>query len=278
MALFSGSHLAYPTIQAVDEQAGLADLQELEDALPELSSVSLAARAARKVAPNPVGREASLTRIKGMRSKPGSRRRRRWENACFLRDLAPMTDEEFAAEYMIDTESLFRHLFTDATALEQWLDFVTLPMDQQTRLLRQHPGGAPVVPSRKEVAEQRAARGFQLTSHQAFLRIDRNIRSMLKKQAIPLGLLQGLEERLLVFFVDETAAGDSDASATSVPPLVLTLESSFERMLMHGLAQYHGLTSESTESPSGRRTTTISFAGILSQRPTVLLSDYLGWL
>ncbi len=95
-----------------------------------------------------------------------------------------MTDEEFLAEYMEDTDSMFRDLFADANALEHWLDFMALPSEQQAAMLQDR--HTLTLRSRKDVALQRAAHGLQLTPHQAFLRIDRNIRAMLKKQAIPL--------------------------------------------------------------------------------------------
>lgn len=52
---------------------------DLHEALPALLP-RLSPRKIPRPAPNPVGREPSLTRIRGMRAKPGSRRRRRWDN------------------------------------------------------------------------------------------------------------------------------------------------------------------------------------------------------
>lgn len=69
-------------------------------------------------------------------------------------------------------------------------------------------------------------------------RLSATLRSLLKKRSLPLGMVQYLEGELVTFF-----------SAMPRDIYVSPELSSFERMLLHSLSDYHSLTSLSKDSP-----------------------------
>lgn len=217
--------------------------------------------------PNPLGRPPSLTRVKGLRAKPGSRRARRWENLAVLHEREPLTDDEMFALRTVDSPSLFRILFTNADALARWQDFMARPADEQAALLSAAVRAAapPMLCSPKEHAAARAAAGLGVSPRDAFLRIDRDIRRLFKKCAVPRATLEAIEDAVVAFL--ETAPGMGDEHT-------LALASGFERMALHGVAQFHGLQSASADD-AGTRVTTLRIAPRVQGRPGVRLVELL---
>ena len=100
--------------------------------------------------------------------------------------------------------------------------------------------------SQMNISDITGSRSFALTAHQCFQRINRNLRSFLRRSRFPNGELRHLEEELVAFFVEWP---------TSV--YVAELPDSYRRMMLHAVSQYLDLDARSFDvpgSPTGRQT------------------------
>ncbi|XP_018322633.1 R3H domain-containing protein 4 isoform X1 [Agrilus planipennis] len=154
----------------------------------------------------------------------GKRKQRRYLNRSILQTLNE--EEEDATGYvkLADKHKTpLTRLLEDETALHFWNDFIHKSEEEQEEFLKNSNSG-----HKKEVLENPKINTL-------YFRISSKIRRMLKiKRKLPIDLLQKIETDLLDFFT---------SSSTGEGVYILTPNSSFERLLLHGISQYHGLTS-----------------------------------
>ncbi|KAL8611215.1 hypothetical protein ACOMHN_013646 [Nucella lapillus] len=81
------------------------------------------------------------------------------------------------------------------------------------------------------------------SAEECFQRVDKNLRSILTRRHLPLGLVSQLEREVVGFFTDCPGS-----------VYVSHLASSFERLLLHAVCQYLGLCCQSFEEGGERRT------------------------
>ncbi|CAL1546341.1 unnamed protein product [Lymnaea stagnalis] len=213
-------------------------------------------------------------------SRRGIRHARRVDNLRFLLNLEEK-DEDIVmndpASTFEPSASVFEELFDDPDKMDMWNSFVESSEEEQRKILNYR--GLHVIKEDDEVEFE----GGQVTTdednwvmildersdHPAFSpvqcynRVDRNIRSLLKRRQLPMGMLANLEREIVTFFHD---------FPTSV--FVSSISSSFERMLLHALCQYLNLYSQSYDDGESRRTQ-VENHNQLFRPPSLLLSEYL---
>ncbi|XP_061682247.1 R3H domain-containing protein 4 isoform X2 [Syngnathoides biaculeatus] len=191
-------------------------------------------------------RNSDLTpRAKGKKSL------RRQENARYLTNLLERDDECPKDELEVCSTPAIPSIFTEAWTnddyVEPWSDFMNCSGEEQERLLSL---------LEQEVAKKKIV-GCLLkdqrnvnpafTAQECFQRIDRRLRTTLRRKQIPVGTLEVLEENLLSFFL---------AQPRSV--YTTNLSSSFERLLLHAVCQYMDLVSSSSNLHGCRQTEVVN--------------------
>lgn len=87
-----------------------------------------------------------------------------------------------------------------------------------------------------------AGRNFALTASECFMRINRNLRTFLRRNRFPAGELQHLEEELVAFFVEWPSS-----------VYVAQLPDGYRRLMLHAVSQYLDLDAHSFDVPGCRR-------------------------
>jgi len=87
-----------------------------------------------------------------------------------------------------------------------------------------------------------AGRNFALTANECFMRINRNLRTFLRRNRFPAGELQHLEEELVAFFVEWPSS-----------VYVAQLPDGYRRLMLHAVSQYLDLDAHSFDVPGCRR-------------------------
>lgn len=237
--------------------------------IEERKCSSLPSSPAKRVSPakkkqfyiNQAIRNSDLTpRAKGKKSL------RRQENTRYLtnlleKDECSKDDLEVCSNPAIP--SIFTEACTNGNYIEQWNDFMNCSGEEQERLLS--------LLEQEEAKQKNANRLLKdqrnvnpaFTAQDCFQRIDRRLRTTLKRKQIPMGTLEVLEENLLSFF---------NAEPHSVYTTNLT--SSFERLLLHAICQYMDLVSASTDYNGSRQTEVVNKQEEFLP-PQLLLSAYL---
>jgi len=85
-----------------------------------------------------------------------------------------------------------------------------------------------------------ACRKFVQTANECFMRINRNLRTFLRRNRFPAGELQRLEEELVTFFVEWPSS-----------VYVAQLPDGYRRLMLHAVSQYLDLDARSFDNPSG---------------------------
>nr|XP_057928391.1 R3H domain-containing protein 4 [Doryrhamphus excisus] len=207
-------------------------------------------------------RNSDLTpRAKGKKSL------RRQENTRYLANLLERDDECSKDDLEVCSSpaipSIFTQAWTNDNYIEPWSDFMNYSGEEQERLLSL---------LEREVARKKHASHLlkdqrnvnpAFTAQECFQRIDRRLRTTLRRKQIPVGTLAVLEENLLSFFIAQ-------------PHSVYTtnLSSSFERLLLHAVCQYMDLVSSSKDLNGLRQTEVVNKQEDFLP-PTPLLSAYL---
>eukprot|EP00238_Polyblepharides_amylifera_P014160 CAMPEP_0196582134 /NCGR_PEP_ID=MMETSP1081-20130531/37616_1 /TAXON_ID=36882 /ORGANISM="Pyramimonas amylifera, Strain CCMP720" /LENGTH=237 /DNA_ID=CAMNT_0041902617 /DNA_START=202 /DNA_END=912 /DNA_ORIENTATION=- len=189
----------------------------------------------------------------------GSRRRNRWFNERLLRDLAgPMDAEDMKSQYapppfgfVAPPSSLIlashsRH--RDA--------ILTMDMDDEMDLLEAWE--AQKAPSRLEVPC--GANSNYKIALQAWSRVAPKARTALRRCSSVAGL-QHLETPLLNLLRNQTSN-----------PLCLALPDSFQRMLIHGLCDFHGLVCHSVTQLNGERVTYVKIRSNIAETDIVYMT------
>jgi len=84
-------------------------------------------------------------------------------------------------------------------------------------------------------------RNFAQTANECFMRINRNLRTFLRRNRFPAGELQHLEEELVAFFVEWPSS-----------VYVAQLPDGYRRLMLHAVSQYLDLDAHSFDVPGGR--------------------------
>jgi len=216
---------------------------------------------------------------------------KRSNHLSFVRALVGLEEAEIETEFDLTQEnygrSAFSSLFSETEKMKAWNAFVEMTEeDQQTLIDSQHSSGDDVTSSTDQLVSEFV--NVQITeqgdvvennnssldkrqvhpsysSEACFKHVDPNIKAMLKKRHLPLGLLESVEQEMRTVFTE---------SLFSVYEPVM--ETSFGRMLVHAVTQYLGLESISFEC-DGIRSMTVVNKKQRFNPPALLLYQYLEW-
>ncbi|BFZ16801.1 hypothetical protein BsWGS_19840 [Bradybaena similaris] len=211
----------------------------------------------------------------------GVRRSRRLDNLKYLVNLQEKDDELVANDPSSTFEpscSLFEELFDNPDKMEMWNSFVESSEEEQWKILN-YRGLHDIKEDSEEEAEAEAPAQTaednwvmildERSDHPAFSpkecysRVDRNLRALLKRRQLPMGMLANLEREIVTFFHDYPAS-----------VYISNVSSSFERMLLHALCQYLNLRSHSFDD-NGSRKTQVENKHLQFRPPILLLTEYL---
>ncbi|XP_059160989.1 R3H domain-containing protein 4-like [Physella acuta] len=210
-------------------------------------------------------------------SRRGIRHARRVDNLKYLLNLEEK-DEDIVMNDSVSSfepsSSLFEVLFENPEKMEAWSSFVESSEEDQMKILNYR--GLHVIREDDEWdTEMTTAEDTWVmilddrSDHpayspvQCYNRVDRNLRALLKRRQLPMGMLANLERELVTFFHD---------CPTSV--FISHISSSYERMLLHALCQYLDLHSQSFDE-NGSRRTQVENRNQLFRPPSLLLTEYL---
>ncbi|XP_028301018.1 R3H domain-containing protein 4 [Gouania willdenowi] len=192
----------------------------------------------------------------------GKKSLRRQENSRFLANLlekeeCSKDDLEVCSSYPA-IPSIFTEACTNGNYIEPWNDFMNCSGEEQERLLS-------LLEQEEAKKKNRDPRNVDpsFNAQNCFQRIDRRLRTTLKRKQVPLGTLEVLEEDLLSFF---------NSQPRSV--YLTSLTSSFERLLLHAICQYMDLVSASSDCKGKRQTEVVNRQEEFLP-PQLLLSAYL---
>ncbi|XP_036377233.1 R3H domain-containing protein 4 [Megalops cyprinoides] len=195
----------------------------------------------------------------------GRKSLRRQENTRYLanlleRDECSKDEGEICGDPA--SPSIFTEACTNGSYVQSWNDFMNRSGEEQEKLLALLEEEAQRSRTTKLSKDQREVDpAYNVQDY--FQRIDRRLRTTLKRKQIPLGTLEVLEEDLLRFFA---------AQPHSV--YITRLGSSYERLLLHAVCQYMDLVSASSDCNGARQTEVVNKQEeFLPPRP--LLSAYL---
>jgi len=87
-----------------------------------------------------------------------------------------------------------------------------------------------------------AGRNFARTANDCFMRINRNLRTFLRRNRFPAGELQHLEDELVAFFVEWPSS-----------VYVAQLPDGYRRLMLHAVSQYLDLDARSFDVPGCRK-------------------------
>jgi len=196
----------------------------------------------------------------------GARRRRRWNNERVLRELAgPMTAEEMHSQFNpvpfgFRAPTAFEIVARPQHA-EIWDGFRNVDIDRQARVLErweQHNKEQAAAARRAHQPQRMSAPSSSAQQHEQAAQalkqwgnVSRKARAALRKANVHTVL--GLESQLLDHMDASVIANSSTKEAQggyAVPPLSLPGLDAWGRLLVHGLAEFHGLSS-STRPAAG---------------------------
>uniref|UniRef100_A0A061RUY1 Phenazine biosynthesis-like domain-containing protein 1-like n=1 Tax=Tetraselmis sp. GSL018 TaxID=582737 RepID=A0A061RUY1_9CHLO len=186
-------------------------------------------------------------------SRLGARRFRRWVNDRILRDMAGRLTAE-------DMQGLFspvpfggdlrKSVIQEASephVYALWQSFISIDMDRQDRVLQKWEEH---IASQRKSKATAAELGPETWALRTWARVGRKARNAMKRA--PDGLVEKLESRILDAL---RADGGDSGSGSSVD---LEVGSSFRRLIVHGIAEYHRLHSSShTDPKTGARVTRV---------------------
>ncbi|KAL2090309.1 hypothetical protein ACEWY4_014997 [Coilia grayii] len=195
----------------------------------------------------------------------GKKSLRRQENTRYLANLLERDEcvKEEGELCETATPTVFTEACTNGNYVECWSDFMNRSGEEQEKLLALLEEEAKRSSANKPAKDQREVNPA-FSAQDCFQRIDRRLRVCLKRKNIPMGTLEVMEEDLLTFF----RAQPHSVYSTS-------LQSSYERLLLHAVCQYMDLVSQSSDH-NGARQTEVKNNQEEFLPPHPLLSAYLG--
>uniref|UniRef100_A0A0B6YUA7 R3H domain-containing protein n=2 Tax=Arion vulgaris TaxID=1028688 RepID=A0A0B6YUA7_9EUPU len=211
----------------------------------------------------------------------GVRRSRRLDNLKYLINLQEKDDDlvlNDPSSTFEPSSSIFEELFENADKMEMWNSFVESSEEEQRKILNYRGLHDIKEDSEEDVNTEGTVTTAEdnwvmildeRSDHPAFSpkecysRVDRNLRALLKRRQLPMGILANLEREIVTFFHD---------CPTTV--YISSITSSFERMLLHALCQYLNLRSQSFDD-NGSRKTQVENKHRHFRPPLLLLTEYL---
>lgn len=255
-------------------------LLEVEDELPEPSLLSKS-RGLNKGRSNRKGTLYKSIDDLYIKKKMGANKARRCENLRHLLNLVPKEDWDNLEKHdkLESNVSVFAELLMESEKWEIWNDYINSSEEEQREFLenskQKHDKSEETEQSTNDaddkdfdpeswelIPDMRTTHpGF--TAEECYQRLDRRLRSTLKRRHFPQGLLMSIEEELVTFFQEWPTA-----------IYISQLANSFERMLLHAICQYLDLKSKSFDN-EGTRRTEVENNKEYFKPPNVLLSQYI---
>ncbi|XP_060596853.1 R3H domain-containing protein 4-like [Ruditapes philippinarum] len=211
--------------------------------------------------------------------RKGQKQARRCDNLKELINMVEKEDIELDFNIFEPTISAFAELFNEHEKMKAWNDFVNSTEEEQMELLEgdcNHTGNHgnceetsdlennnSDLDNSWEYVEDKRRTHPSFSAEECFQKIDKNIRTMLKRRHKPMGLLVSIEEEIVNFFKEWPQS-----------VYISKLSSSYERMMLHALCQYLDLISKSYDC-DGLRQTQIENPQPRFTPPPVLLTHYL---
>ncbi|KAK6638183.1 hypothetical protein RUM44_008611 [Polyplax serrata] len=181
-----------------------------------------------------------------LKNHSGKKKFRRYNN---VNQLLTLTEEDELQEVTIDdfivnTKSAFAKVMEDDESLQKWNEFISNSEERQRELLET---------------------SNNMKNHSNRPVINKRLRSLLRKKNLPLGMLHYLEQELISFF-------SAEPTKIYISPAL----SSFERLLLHSISNYHRLASLSFLSEPEK----VKLVRVKNPRnefpfPSLLLMQYL---
>lgn len=214
--------------------------------------------------------------------RKGAKQARRCEHLRDLINMVEKEDLELDFDMFEPTVSAFAELFSEREKMKAWNDFVNSTEEEQAEFLQSgtlhcEQNGNRVEDDQENnnglddtwecvphtcVTDKRSAHP-SFSAEACFQKLDKNIRTMLKRRQRPMGMLSWLENEIISFFLEWPAS-----------VYISKLPSSYERMMVHALCQYLDLHSKSVDS-DGVRQTQVENPHPSFTCPPVLLTQYL---
>ncbi|VEN41845.1 unnamed protein product [Callosobruchus maculatus] len=177
----------------------------------------------------PAVRAANLEEHIHIKRNCGKKKLRRYENRCTLQTLNEEDENDGFIVIMESYKSPFSRLLEDKQALEYWNDFIDKPEEEQYRIIKNFNDQ---YHENEELKEKIDKPGHISSRIRRIIKIRRNL---------SLEVVKMCEEDLITFF--KTTPNDVYIKH---PP------TSFDRLLLHGIAQYHRLKSISGLPQDGK--------------------------
>lgn len=230
--------------------------------------------------------------------KTGVRQARRNDNNTFLLTLLDddyQVGEPDITDFISTHQTAFEQLFLEQESMEIWSEFMNRSGEEQDRFLQEVEEGMIRVAKKASLQQQKQqdknGNTFTMldapstmqeeapqevqdkrsehpahTPQDCFKKISSRLQTMLRRRHLPRGAVELHEEELLSWFSEDPAS-----------VFISTLHSSFDRLLLHAVCQYLGLSSESFDC-EGQRQTRVENSKEFFHPPAMLLSTYLDTL
>ncbi|CAE1153727.1 unnamed protein product [Acanthosepion pharaonis] len=252
---------------------------EAEDELPEPSQLNKS-RGLNKSRSNRKGSLYKSIDDLYIKKKMGANKARRCENLRNLLNLVPKEEWDNLEQHdqLENKVSVFAELLMETEKWEIWNEYINSSEEEQKELLEksnqnhktheteQSPSDSSdkdFDPDSWELIPDMRTTHPAFTAEECYQRLDRRLRSTLKRRHFPQGLLMSIEEELVTFFQEWPTA-----------IYISQLANSFERMLLHAICQYLDLKSKSFDDEGTRRTEVENNKDYFNP-PNVLLSQYI---
>ena len=158
--------------------------------------------------------------------RKGARHERRKQNFSELLEFVQDDICEGQDSWREDGSSLFAELFMDERKMKVWEGFINLPEDDQEKVL-----------TCVKQSNDSSVENLSGPCLENYLSIDKKIRDLMQSK--------NLAEDLLEYYEDDVTQCLQDCKMMSV--LVMNIESSYHRILVHGLCQYMHLKAITTK-------------------------------
>ncbi|KAF2884587.1 hypothetical protein ILUMI_21590 [Ignelater luminosus] len=155
-----------------------------------------------------------------LKRNSGKRKQRRFKNRSDLQTLSEEDEDDAHLVKLVDDyKGPFARLLENKSALQFWNEFTALPEEDQAKLTESVP---------KQAVPQNV-----IKPDDPMLRISSKIKRAMKiKKHLPMELIEKIEEDLINYFTIDPQGVFFSTPVTS-----------FERLLLHAIAQYHNLRS-----------------------------------
>uniref|UniRef100_A0A1B6K0P0 R3H domain-containing protein n=1 Tax=Homalodisca liturata TaxID=320908 RepID=A0A1B6K0P0_9HEMI len=266
------------------EPSSSSDEEEEEDVLPQPAHVPRARYHRRRLGQafhqamlqayqDGVNGPSNVRRISGIymcrNYKVGRKRSRRLDNSAFLQSLGKQGEDDMYEDIIQQEPTVFERLLCDEKAMEIWESFTSQPEEEQHTFLT---GQVTLEHAKQRATKERCGENSLNKSKpsvgkKCFKKICPHVQEFLNSENMPKTTLLNLEPRLIEFFESEP-----EGHYVSDPL------NNDDRKVIHGLAQYLDLCSQSFNSQISydHRCTRVTNPKSTFVTPTVLLSQFLG--